>query len=91
LDNTFDVIVVGTSFSGSFFLHSYLPKARKNARVLVLERGQMKSPRKQLQHDNESRQTSSHVTFFNHTPEKNGLLLLVLGADPDHGGLVRQG
>ncbi|OQY42451.1 MAG: hypothetical protein B6242_16190 [Anaerolineaceae bacterium 4572_78] len=59
LDNTFDIIVVGSSFSGSFFLHGYLPKARKNARILVLERG-----------TKDSRQWASEKNFINRTPEK---------------------
>jgi len=35
----YDLIVVGTSFAGSFFLREYLARARRNAKVLVLERG----------------------------------------------------
>ncbi len=36
----YDLIVVGTSFSATFFLYKYLQKAPANARILVLERGQ---------------------------------------------------
>ena len=35
----FDLIVIGTGFGSSFYLHKYLQHAAANARVLVLERG----------------------------------------------------
>src|SRR5918994_1875537 len=35
----FDLIVIGTGFGSSFYLHKYLQHAEANARVLVLERG----------------------------------------------------
>ena len=36
---TYDLIVVGTGFASSFFLHGWLQTAKADARVLVLERG----------------------------------------------------
>ncbi|PRQ04679.1 Fructose dehydrogenase large subunit [Enhygromyxa salina] len=36
---SYDLILVGTSFASSFFLHEYLQHAKPNAKVLVLERG----------------------------------------------------
>lgn len=36
---TYDLIVVGTGFASSFFLHGWLQTAKKDAKVLVLERG----------------------------------------------------
>ena len=36
----YDLIIAGTGFAASFFLHRYLQHAPKNARVLVLERGE---------------------------------------------------
>lgn len=36
---SFDLIVIGTGFGSSFYLHKYLQRARNGARVLVLERG----------------------------------------------------
>lgn len=39
LPQTYDLIVVGTGFAGSFFLERYLRRAADDARVLVLERG----------------------------------------------------
>lgn len=35
----YDLVVVGTGFASTFFLWQYLKKARKDAKVLVLERG----------------------------------------------------
>ena len=36
---SFDLILVGTSFASSFFLHEYLRHAKPDAQILVLERG----------------------------------------------------
>jgi choline dehydrogenase-like flavoprotein len=36
---SYDLILVGTGFASSFFLHEWLRHARPNAKVLVLERG----------------------------------------------------
>lgn len=38
-DTQFDLVVIGTGFASSFFLHEYLQHAPADARVLVLERG----------------------------------------------------
>ncbi len=77
MNDKFDVIVVGSSFSGAFFLHGYLPKANKNARILVLERGKVDSHQWQLQHGLSS--TSHEATFINRTPEKKWLHLVGFG------------
>lgn len=39
MSETYDLIVVGSSFASTFFLHRYLARAPSTARVLVLERG----------------------------------------------------
>ncbi len=39
MPETFDLIIVGSGFAGSFFLAKYLENAAPDARVLVLERG----------------------------------------------------
>ena len=39
----FDLVVVGTGFASSFFLHSYLQKTGSSGRILVLERGRYDS------------------------------------------------
>ncbi|KIG13780.1 Glucose-methanol-choline (GMC) oxidoreductase:NAD binding site [Enhygromyxa salina] len=36
---SYDLILVGTSFASSFFLHEYLRHAKPDAKILVLERG----------------------------------------------------
>jgi choline dehydrogenase-like flavoprotein len=36
---SYDVALIGTGFSSSFFLAGFLPRARPNLRVIVLERG----------------------------------------------------
>jgi choline dehydrogenase-like flavoprotein len=65
-----DVIIVGTGFAASFFLWSYLQKADKNARILVLERGRSDTKAWQLQ----NRATSSispKQVFKNNNPDKD--------------------
>ena len=47
---SYDLILVGSSFASSFFLHKYLQKARASARVLVLERGELRDHRWQITH-----------------------------------------
>jgi len=37
--NHYDLVVVGTGFASSFFLHKYLAKTNENSKVLVLEKG----------------------------------------------------
>jgi choline dehydrogenase-like flavoprotein len=49
----FDLILVGSSFASSFFLHRYLHRSTASARVLVLERGQLRDHRWQLTHRDE--------------------------------------
>ncbi len=40
-EEKYDLILVGSSFASSFFLHKYLHKARKDSRILVLEKGRL--------------------------------------------------
>lgn len=49
----FDLILVGSSFASSFFLYRYLQRARPSARVLVLERGQLREHAWQVTHHEE--------------------------------------
>jgi len=76
LDNSFDVIIVGSSFSGSFFLHRYLPKADANARILVLERGTSHSHKWQIEHKRLS-STPPNSSFVNRTPEQKYWELMI--------------
>jgi choline dehydrogenase-like flavoprotein len=65
----FDLVVVGTGFASSFFLHSYLQKAKSSRKILVLERGSYDSHQWQLK----SRLSSSanyDGLFTNHNKSK---------------------
>jgi choline dehydrogenase-like flavoprotein len=46
---SYDLILVGTSFASSFFLHEYLRHAKPNAKILVLERGRRYTPAELLE------------------------------------------
>jgi len=46
--DAYDLIVVGTGFSGSLFLHRWLEHAPRTARVLVLERGTLHTHAEQV-------------------------------------------
>jgi choline dehydrogenase-like flavoprotein len=54
----YDLVVVGTGFASSFFLYSYLKKARSDKKILVLERGRYDSHDWQL-----SNKSSSSLPF----------------------------
>jgi len=47
-EGAFELILVGSGFASSFFLHRYLQRARPTARILVLERGEFRDHRWQL-------------------------------------------
>jgi choline dehydrogenase-like flavoprotein len=55
-DRVFDLILVGSGFASSFFLHRYLARAVRPVRVLVLERGEIREHRWQLGHHKEVEQ-----------------------------------
>lgn len=65
----YDLIIVGTSFSASFFLMRYLELAPKDKKILVLERGGEDTKAWQLQQRRTTSIDPSEV-FFNATPEK---------------------
>jgi choline dehydrogenase-like flavoprotein len=46
----FDLVLVGSGFASTFFLHRYLARTRHPVRVLVLERGEVREHRWQLAH-----------------------------------------
>lgn len=47
-EDPYDLVLVGTGFASSFFLHGYMKRAPHTARVLVLERGPRRSHAWQL-------------------------------------------
>jgi choline dehydrogenase-like flavoprotein len=76
----YDVIVIGTSFAGSFFLKRYLEHAANTTRVLVLERGNRDDKPWQLA----NRRTSSidiKDLYINKQPEKEWLVSPGLGGN----------
>ncbi|HEY1726733.1 MAG TPA: GMC family oxidoreductase [Steroidobacteraceae bacterium] len=68
MSDSYDMIIVGTGFAGSFFLMSYLQRAPKNARVLVLERGRSDSKSWQLIHRRDSSMRLEDV-YVNNNPD----------------------
>jgi choline dehydrogenase-like flavoprotein len=46
----FDLVLIGSSFASTFFLHRYLERAGPSVRVLVLERGAMRDHRWHMTH-----------------------------------------
>jgi choline dehydrogenase-like flavoprotein len=49
-EESFDLVLVGSGFASTFFLHRYLARTRRPVRVLVLERGEVREHRWQLAH-----------------------------------------
>jgi choline dehydrogenase-like flavoprotein len=75
---SFDLILVGTGFASSFFLHRYLALAGPRARVLVLERGEMHQHTWQLAND--ARLASeAERSFTNQSPRKPWVFRLAFG------------
>jgi choline dehydrogenase-like flavoprotein len=63
MSETFDCIIVGTGFAGSFFLQKFLQSAGSDVRVLVLERG--KKDALQWQLENRKHSSYAGATFEN--------------------------
>lgn len=68
-DERYDLVVVGTGFAASFFLHRYLRTAKPTARVLVLERGRRWSHRQAIE-EPDLFDRLREGTYENLTPEK---------------------
>jgi choline dehydrogenase-like flavoprotein len=75
---SFDVILVGTGFASSFFLHRYLARAEPSVRVLVLERGQWHEHAYHLANDAEL-DAAAKRSMRNRTPEKQWIFRLAFG------------
>lgn len=82
---SYDVVVVGSSFAATFFLKKYLEKAPRSARVLVLERGHLfpHAERLKAKRGEETRFASLNVnyedTFINKHPEKQWIFQPAFG------------
>ena len=75
---TFDLVLVGTGFASSFFLHRYLARVGRPARVLVLERGAWHDHSYHLKNDGELHEAAQN-SFRNRTPEKRWIFRLAFG------------
>lgn len=77
----YDVIIVGSSFAASFFLHRYLQRSGRDVRVLVLERGEMNSHAWQLAGGRDVLERKAQASIINRTPEKPWNFLLSFGGN----------
>jgi choline dehydrogenase-like flavoprotein len=78
VSNNFDLIIVGSGFSSTFFLHRYLQKAKASSRILVLESGRHDSHSWQITNRrNSSRDYDSFVT--NKNPNKQWVFTVGFG------------
>lgn len=75
----FDLIVVGTGFASSFFLQRYLAKSGESVRVLVLERGEIRPHRWQLDGGRALMEEEAVESYTNLTPEKPWVFLNSFG------------
>lgn len=78
MDTRFDVIIVGTSFASSFFLHRYLATAPQTARILVLERGDFYEHRWRIKNRQHTK-TTLEETYINKTPHKDWVYSVCFG------------
>ncbi len=78
-DSQYDVIIVGTGFASSFFLHRLLARSSPTLRVLVLERGEMVPHAGFKGSGGGEVTTRSNRAYVNRTPEKEWNFLLTFG------------
>jgi choline dehydrogenase-like flavoprotein len=77
-NGVFDLILVGSGFASSLFLHRYLQRARPSARVLVLERGQFLDHRWQLANRAELHR-QAQTTYNSVRSQKSWMFSLAFG------------
>jgi len=75
----YDVVVVGTGFASSFFLHRFLERAPDSARVLVLERGRVHSHASQLRAGRRGLREASATAVDNRSADKRWEFCIALG------------
>ena len=75
---TASLVVVGSGFASTLFLHRYLSLAEPSARVVVLERGPRRSHR-QLLAERQDHEARAGASFVNRTPEKPWIFSLLFG------------
>ncbi len=76
--DSFSLILVGTGFASSFFLYRYLQRCGSDARILVLERGEMRQHRWQIEHA-DILAADARRSFTNHQPRKPWNFRLAFG------------
>jgi choline dehydrogenase-like flavoprotein len=82
MPDTYDVVLVGTGFASSFFLHRFLAASESNVRVLVLEAGVRKSHAQRLTEGPQGRGAllaEAGQRFVNRTPEKTWVFSIAFG------------
>jgi choline dehydrogenase-like flavoprotein len=84
LEDRYDLIVVGTGFASSFFLHGFLERSPRRQRVLVLEAGQRKTHAERMKEGDPSKararqEEAASQQFVNATPEKRWLFQTSFG------------
>jgi choline dehydrogenase-like flavoprotein len=75
---TYDLVLVGTGFASTFFLHRYLQRTGPRTRVLALERGESHSHRWQLDHEDDL-QREADRSFVNSSAWKPWVFRLAFG------------
>jgi choline dehydrogenase-like flavoprotein len=75
---TYDLVLVGTGFASTFFLHRYLQRAGPRTRVLALERGERHLHQWHIQHDDDLRR-QANATFVNRSRWKIWVFRLAFG------------
>jgi choline dehydrogenase-like flavoprotein len=68
--DSFDLVLIGSGFASSFFLHRYLERSGPKARVLVLERGERRDHRWQLEHRREFEQQANDAIDAKHSAKR---------------------
>lgn len=76
--DTYDLVLVGSGFAASFFLHRYLALGSPRVRVLVLERGEVRSHAWQMENDGQL-DREAQESFTNRHPSKSWLFRLAFG------------
>ncbi len=74
----FDIVIIGSGFAASFFLHGYLQRATKNCRILVLEQGKAYTHAWRVQHQRLV-EMEFKDSFINQTPNKKWIYTPAFG------------
>ena len=78
MDDAYELILVGTGFASSFFLHEYLKHASSGARVLVVEKGR-KLPYKWKRENGRNSDIRFDQLIDNATPDKKWIQNVAFG------------